>query len=90
MLLSRIFIFRNTICPDFKRTIVGVARPIANAETFSSFFFALFINTRLWSARPHGFAHVFRLPDINSLTGMVAAADKAIREPAKFASEFAR
>lgn len=53
-------------------------------------FFALFINTRPWSARPHGFAHVFRLLDINTLTGMVTAADKAIREPAKFASEFAR
>lgn len=39
--------------------------------------------------RSRGFAHVFRLPDINSVTGgtlTVAERDKAIRASAKFAN----
>lgn len=81
MFRSCIFISHNTIHPDFEQTIVGVGQ--SRTPKFFSFFFSYSLTRDLGAC---GFAHVFRLPDINSITdGTVAARRTKLSALAKFA-----
>lgn len=83
---SRIFIFHNTIRPDFEQT-----QSLAVNREHRNFIFLFFSYSLTRDLGACSIVHVFRLPDINSITdGTVAAQRTKLSASAKFAGEFVR